>query len=52
MKIKNQMFILSTDEEMVGNYNKMVENKVSNTYLLQISDYGTTKVLADKYFGE
>ena len=52
MKIKNQMFILSTDEEMVGSYKKMVENKVSNTYILQISDYGTTKILADKYFGE
>lgn len=52
MKIKNQMFVLSTDEEMVGNYKKMVENKVSDTYLLQINDYGTTKILADKYFGE
>lgn len=52
VKIKNQMFVLSTDEEMVGNYKKMVENKMSNTYLLQINDYGTTKILADKYFGE
>ena len=52
MKIKNQIFVLSTDEEIVGNYKKMVEDKVSNTYLLQISDYGTTKILADKYFGE
>lgn len=52
MKIKNQMFVLSTDEEMVGNYKKMVENKVSDTYLLQINDYGTTKILADKYFGD
>ena len=46
------MFVLSTDEEMVGNYKKMVENKVSDTYLLQINDYGTTKILTDKYFGE
>ena len=52
MKLKNQMFVLSTDEEIVGNYKEMIENKVSNTYLLQISDYGTTKILADKYFGE
>lgn len=52
MKIKNQMFVLSTDEEIVGTYKKMIETKVSNTYLLQISDYGTTKILADNYFGE
>ena len=40
------------EEKVVGTYKKMIETKVSNTYLLQISDYGTTKILADNYFGE
>lgn len=52
MKIKNQMFILSTDEEIVGDYKKMMEKRISTTYSLNISDYGTTKILSNSYFGE
>lgn len=51
-KIKNQLFILSTDEEIVGDYKKMMDSKISNIYTLWINDYGKTSVIADKYFGE
>lgn len=50
LKIKNQMFILSTDEEIVGDYQTMISDKISDMYMLQISDYGTTKILSDQYF--
>ena len=51
-KIKNQLFILSTDEEIVGKYKKMMNKKVSDLFTLNINDYGTTAVIAGKYFGE
>lgn len=52
LKIKNQLFVLSTDEEIVGDYKTMIENKISDTYTLAISGYGKTSVVADKYFGD
>lgn len=52
LKIKNQLFVLSTDEEIVGDYKTMIENKISDTYTLSISGYGKTSVVVDKYFGE
>lgn len=51
-KIKNQLFILSTDEEIVDEYKKMLMHNVSDLYTLEISDYGTTKIKPDVYFGE
>ncbi len=51
-KLHNQMFILSTDEEIIGEYYDMLINKVSNRFLLQINAYGRTKIVNDKYFGE
>lgn len=51
-KVHNQMFILSTDEEIIGEYYDMLINKVSNKFLLQINAYGRTKIVSDKYFGE
>lgn len=51
-EIKNQIFILSTDEEIVGEYKQRIDSRISDTYVLQISNYGTTKVVANKYFGE
>lgn len=50
--IKNQMFILSTDEEIVGEYKQMMDSKISDTYVLQISNYGRTKIIPNSYFGE
>ena len=51
-KINNQMFILSTDEEIVGEYKEMMEQKISDKFTLLISNYGTTKIASDKYFGD
>ena len=46
------MFILSTDEEIVGDYKDMMETRLSNTFTLRISEYGSTVIIADDYFGE
>ena len=46
------MFILSTDEEIIGDYKNMLEDRIADTYLLQISNYGRTKIISDSYFGE
>ena len=51
-EIKNQMFILSTDEEIVGEYKQRIDSRISDKYVLEISNYGTTRVVANKYFGE
>ncbi len=49
--LKNQLFILSTDEEIVGEYKEKMDDKISNTFTLRISDYGTTEIVAGEYFG-
>lgn len=51
LKIKNQLFVLSTDEEIVGEYKEMMDSKISNTYTLQINKYGKTEIIPDSYFG-
>lgn len=51
-KISNQMFILSTDEEIVGKYKELIEDKISDCFTLAINDYGKTSVVPAKYFGE
>ena len=48
--ITNQLFILSTDEEIVGEYETLIDEKVSNKYLLSINGYGKTAIVAGKYF--
>lgn len=50
--VKNQLFILSTDEEIVGKYKKLISTEISDQFLLTISDYGQTKIVEDAYFGE
>ena len=49
-KINNQMFILSTDEEIVGEYKQTINNRISNTFELSINAYGNTSVCPSKYF--
>ena len=49
--LKNQLFILSTDEEIVGEYKEKMNDRISDMFTLQISDYGTTKIVAGEYFG-
>ena len=51
-KLNNQMFILSTDEEIAGEYKNMMEAQISDKFMLRISDYGVTEILKDRYFGE
>ena len=51
VKLKNQMFILSTDEEIVGEYKNMMAQNISDLFTLQIGAYGTTKIINNKYFG-
>lgn len=50
MGIENQIFILSTDEEIVGQYEAMMDSAVSNKFLLNINTYGYTQVLTNRYF--
>lgn len=50
-KLKGQVFILSTDEEINNNYMKDIKKNVSNKYLLEYISRGKTKVLKDQYFG-
>lgn len=52
IRLKNQLFVLSTDEEIVGVYKEKMDERISDVFTLQISDYGTTRIIADKYFGE
>lgn len=49
-KISNQMFVLSTDEEIVGEYKALIDNKISDCFILSINDYGNTTVIPSKYF--
>lgn len=49
-KISNQMFILSTDEEIVGEYKALIDEKISDRFVLSINDYGNTTVVPAKYF--
>lgn len=49
-KISNQMFILSTDEEIVGEYKALIDDKISDRFILSINDYGNTTVIPSKYF--
>ena len=51
-KLSNQMLILSTDEEIVGEYKKQIESKISDEFVLSINNYGETKVEGEKYFEE
>ncbi len=49
-KITNQIFLLSTDEEIVGEYESQIDEKVSDKFILSINNYGNTTVIPSKYF--
>ncbi len=49
-KLTNQIFILSTDEEIVGEYKTQIDEKISDTFILSINNYGNTTVIPSKYF--
>lgn len=49
-KIQSQVIILSTDEEIVGNFKKQMQNKLSGELMLRSLSHGTSTVLNDQYF--
>lgn len=50
-KLKGQVIILSTDEEIVGKYYQAIDVVVSDKYLLKHTSDGSTQILQNKYFG-
>ncbi len=50
-KLKGQVIILSTDEEIVSNYMGVVTDVISDTFILSHTATGNTEILANKYFG-
>lgn len=51
-KLNGQIIILSTDEEIVGDYQNIILDVVSNTFVLEHTINGNTKILEDIYFGD
>lgn len=43
--------ILSTDEEIVGEYRESISDIISNTFVLNHTANGNTEILANTYFG-
>ena len=50
-KLNGQIIILSTDEEIVGDYQNSITDVVSNTFILSHTSKGNTEILEDTYFG-
>lgn len=51
MKLKGQIIILSTDEEIVGLHKDSIERAISDTYLLQHTENEGTAIVESAYFG-
>lgn len=51
MKLNGQVIILSTDEEIVDEYQATIANAISNSFVLQHTKNGNTEVLPNTYFG-
>ena len=49
--MNGQIIILSTDEEIVGDYQNVISDAVSNTFVLNHTSKGNTEILEDIYFG-
>ena len=50
-RLNGQVIILSTDEEIVDEYQNAIADVTSNTFLLQHTENGNTEVLPKTYFG-
>lgn len=50
-ELNGQIIILSTDEEIVGDYQSVISDVVSNTFVLNHTSKGNTEILEDTYFG-
>lgn len=51
-KLNGQIIILSTDEEIVGEYLDSTEEIISNKFILNHKSDGSTNIIKNKYFGE
>lgn len=50
-KLNGQVIILSTDEEIVREYQESISDIISNTFVLNHTSAGNTEILANTYFG-
>ena len=50
-RLNGQIIILSTDEEIVGEYCKNISDIISNTFVLNHTGDGNTEIRANAYFG-
>lgn len=50
-KLKGQIIILSTDEEIVSEYMGVVSDVISDTFVLNHTEHGDTEILPHVYFG-
>lgn len=50
-KLNGQILLLSTDEEIVGDYQKMISGILSNTFVLKHTPEGNTQILKDTFGG-
>ena len=50
-KLNGQILLLSTDEEIVGDYQKMISGILSNTFVLKHTPEGNTQILKDTFLG-
>lgn len=50
-RLNGQVIILSTDEEIVGHYQDVISDIVSDTFVLNHTANGNTEILANTYFG-
>lgn len=52
MDLKGQIFIFSTDEEIIGNNYEVMKSSIQATFLLENIENIRTTVKTNKYFGE
>ena len=50
-KLGGQVIVLSTDEEISTDYTPIIEDVVSNTFVLHHSPNGNTEIVPNSYFG-
>lgn len=51
MDLSGQVFIFSTNEEIVGEHYEKMKNRIQAQFLLENSDNLQTLVYANEYFG-
>ena len=51
-KLNGQIIILSTDEEIVGEYYESTKSILSNTFILNHKNDGSTTIISNTYFGD